>query len=155
MVGAELQPIALREARRFIADHHRHSVPPRGWLFGVALVEAEQLIAVGVAGRPTGRGLQDGRTIEVTRVCSLGSPNACSRVYGALCRAAAALGYQRAISYTLASEAGTSLRAAGFRQVAELDARTTWTSEGRPRYDGDLWGTSSVGLARVRWQRDL
>jgi hypothetical protein len=148
-------PVSLREARAFVAAHHRHNEPPRGWLFGAGLEVGGELVAVGIVGRPNGRGLQDGRTVEVTRVCTLGTRNASSRLYGALCRAAAALGYRRAVTYTLASEPGTSLLAAGFRRVAELDPRGSWASDGRPRYDADLWGRSSLNVARVRWERAL
>jgi hypothetical protein len=79
-VHSELRPISLREARAFVAEHHRHNVPPRGWLYGVALEAGGQVVAVGIAGRPVSRALQDGRTLEVLRCCTLGTPNAASRV---------------------------------------------------------------------------
>lgn len=148
-------PIELRAARAFVGAHHRHNEPPRGWRFGAALEDAGEVVGVAIAGRPTGRGLDDGRTIEVTRVCTLGAPNASSRLYGAICRAAAALGYRRAVTYTLASEPGTSLLAAGFTRVADLEPRDSWASSGRPRYDADLWGATSLNVARVRWERAL
>ena len=31
-------PVTLRQAQKFIEDHHRHNKPPRGWKFGVGLV---------------------------------------------------------------------------------------------------------------------
>jgi hypothetical protein len=62
------------------------------------------------------RGSDDGLTIELIRLTTEGDRNACSRLYGAACRAAAAMGYRRAITYTLAEEPGTSLRASGFHQ---------------------------------------
>ena len=118
--------------------------------------------AVGIAGRPLARALQDGLTIEVIRVCIAPdarlevSDNAASRLYGALCRAAAALGYKRAVSYTLVSEPGTSLRAAGFRCEAQLTERTTWASVGRGRYVATIWGDAVLpSEARQRWARDL
>jgi hypothetical protein len=158
----ELGPITLREARAFIAQHHRHNVPPRGWLFGAALRLDDEVVAVGVAGRPLARPLQDGHTIEVLRVCIAPHPhlytehNAASRLYGALCRAATALGYWRAVSYTLASERGTSLRAAGFTSEGVLEIRTTWASADRPRYDANLWGEATLpSEQRVRWVRQL
>ena len=59
--------------------------------------------------------LQDGVTCEVTRVAVLeGEHNACSFAYGALRRAARALGYTRVVTYTMLDEPGSSLRAAGF-----------------------------------------
>ena len=152
-------PISLNIARQFVAAHHRHSIPPQGWLFGVGLELGGDLIAVATAGRPMGRGLQDGKTVEVTRVTAADDLdpriNAASRLYGAICRAAAALGYERAITYTLATEPGTSLRAAGFRLAAALEPRESWASDNRPRYDADLWGRTALNVARNRWERSL
>lgn len=151
-----LTPITLRAARRFVAEHHRHSRPPHGWLFGVALEQDGDVIAVGIAGRPSARELQDGRTLEVTRVCTLGTPNACSRLYGALCRAGAALGYDLAVTYKLAREPGSSLAAAGFVRVAVLPARSEGWANGRPRYSADLFGDAIVDAEdRERWERAL
>ena len=54
--------------------------------------------------------------IEIVRVAVLeGERNACSFAYGALRKAAIALGYTRVVTYTMLDEAGASLRAAGFR----------------------------------------
>ena len=157
----ELVPIALRDARRFIAEHHRHNAAPRGWLFGVSLVRDGELRAVGVAGRPTARALQDGLTVEITRVCTVGDRNAASRLYGALCRAAAALGYRRAVTYTLASEAGSSLLAAGFAADAGVPGRAhkheTGIAAGPRALDLlQLFDDAKMPLEdKVRWSRTL
>ena len=115
----EIRPITRNAARAWIAGVHRHlRRPVTGWLFGVELVDRDtgDRVGVAMAGRPAARMLQDGRTIEITRVAVLeGHPNACSRAYGALRQAAVALGYQRIITYTRADETGHSPRAAGFR----------------------------------------
>lgn len=152
-----LTPIPLRKARAFVAAHHRHNGPPRGWLFGCALTdEAGEVVAVAMAGRPLARAYDDGRTIEVLRVCTLEQRNAASRLYGAVCRAAQALGYRRAITYTLATEGGASLRAAGFTLTEVLGPRTSWASRGRGRYDQNLWGDRVLPDApRNRWERTL
>lgn len=156
-MSAELRPISLREARRFIATHHRHSGPPQGWLFGVGWYVCDQLVGVGVAGRPLARGLQDGRTVEITRICLSEAGHTASRLYGALCRAAKGLGYVRAVTYTLASESGTSVKAAGFRVVATLEARAEWTpAEGVNRTQRDIFGDERrPAEAKVRWERSL
>lgn len=154
-----LSPITLREARRFIATHHRHNVAPRGWLFGVQYVFDGHTGGVGIASRPVARALDDGTTMEITRLCLVeGAPkNAASQLYGALCRAAQALGYRRAITYTLASEAATSVRAAGFVLDAELEARNAWTpQEGVNRRQQDLFGDERrPAEAKHRWVRHL
>jgi len=75
-------------------------------------------------------------------------------LYGAVCRAATALGYDEAITYTLASEDGASLRAAGFTAEAELPARGY--GGGRARYDSNLLGEAiRPEEAKVRWRRYL
>lgn len=152
----ELVPLSQREARAFVAAHHRHNGPDRGDIFRVGLEIDEALVAVGSAGRPKAAGLQDGRTIEITRVCTLGHENACSRLYGALCRAAAALGYDRVVTYTLASESGSSLRAAGFVRGARLPARDWAAESGRARYAANLFGERvSPAEDKFCWTRML
>jgi len=156
-----LRPVTLLEARQFVAAHHRHNGPPRGWVWGVGLEQGGELVAVAMAGRPLARLLDDGRTLEILRVCTLGTPNAASRLYGALCRAGQALGYSSAITYTLLSEPGSSLRASGF--VAEYTgpdrsgwAAGNWSQPGRERYDATLWGKPTLPAERrVRWRRAL
>lgn len=150
----KLRPITLTEARRFVGDHHRHNLPPRGWLFGVGVEEGGELVGVGVASRPVARGLQDGRTVEVTRTCTDGTRNANSMLYGALCRAAFALGYERVITYTLAEESGASLRAAGLLVDAELKERPAWVRTDGGRYQDDLFGNARRPPGpKLRWHR--
>jgi hypothetical protein len=82
-----LQPITLGEANAFVAEHHRHSRPVLSWKFGVAINDGARIVGVGIAGRPVARFLDDGWTLEVTRVCTDGARNACSMLYAALARA--------------------------------------------------------------------
>jgi hypothetical protein len=147
------RPITLREARRFVGEHHRHNLPDRGWLCGVGIEDdGGGLLAVGVLGRPKGRGAQDGHTAEITRVCTIGTKNAASMIYGALCRAAEALGYDRVITYTLADEDGASLKAAGFVVDAELAERPSWQYTGQTRHQVDLFGNDRRPPGpKVRW----
>jgi len=44
------------------------------------------------------------------------------------------MGYKRLITYTLASESGTSVKAAGWRVVGEAGGGS-WNRDGRPRID--------------------
>ena len=71
-------------------------------------------IGCAVCGRPVSRYLDDGLTCEINRVCTDGTRNACSMLYGACCRAAKAMGYRQIITYTLKSEPGTSFKASNF-----------------------------------------
>lgn len=118
--------VSLREARAFVAAHHRHNEPPRGHKFSIGFAVDNELRGVVIASRPVARGLDDGRTVELIRVTTLGDRNACSRLYGAACRAAAAMGYLRAVTYTLDTEDGASVKAAGFTRDGET-AGGDWT----------------------------
>ena len=91
-------------------------------------------MGVAIVGRPVSRRLDDGWTLEVNRLCTTGERNACSMLYGAAWRAARAMGYKRLITYTLISEKGTSLRAAGWKCVGEAGG-LRWTGKRRPEVD--------------------
>jgi hypothetical protein len=112
-----LQPIGFRDACAFIRRVHRHHLPPRGWKLAVAVSNGTEIVGVGIAGRPLARHLDDGWTLEVTRVATDSTKNTASMLYGALWRAARALGYRRMVTYTLIEEPGTSLRASGWREL--------------------------------------
>jgi hypothetical protein len=142
-----LVPVSQRDAKAFCAMWHRHHAPPRGMKFAVGAAAGGVLAAIAIAGRPVARSFDDGQTLEVTRVASDGTANACSMLYGACARAAFALGYTRLITYTQAGEPGTSLKAAGWRVVAERKPRPGWNMPSRPREPN---GTE--GIARTLWE---
>ncbi|MFH7191491.1 XF1762 family protein, partial [Klebsiella pneumoniae] len=83
-------------------------------------------------GRPVARGCDDGRTLEVTRLCTDGTRNACSFLYGRAAKAAFALGFSRIGTYIRADEPGASLYAANWRLVGETKGRS-WDCASRPR----------------------
>ena len=138
-----------------MGEHHRHSHPPTGGRFAVAVERDGKVVAVGIAGQPVARLLDDGATIEVTRCCTDGTQNAASMIYGALCRAAKALGYKRAVTYTLEAEIGSSLRASNWHRDGETRAQG-WDRPSRSRPAVDLFGGPRVPLGpKIRWIRDL
>jgi hypothetical protein len=142
-----LRPIILRDAQAFITGNHRHNRPPRGWKFGTSVWKAGVLVGVATAGRPVARLLDNGVTVEVNRTCTDGTRNANSMLYGAIWRAAKALGYLRCITYTQGDEDGASLRAVGFMRVAEIEAAPGWDRPGRQRAE-----IGSGGVKRQRWE---
>lgn len=146
MPALTVTPIELRDANDFVSRIHRHHKPVVGHRFSIGLRdESGALRAVAIVGRPVARRLQDGRTVEVTRMCSDGAQNACSMLYRAAWRAAREMGYKRLVTYTLASEPGTSLRAAGFVATAETPGRS-WSVPSRPREDKHPLGV------KIRWE---
>ena len=58
-VRPHVVPITLKQAREFVAAHHRHNKPPVGWKFGIGLQLGEKLIGVATAGRPVARHYDD------------------------------------------------------------------------------------------------
>ena len=110
----ELTPITLRQANEYVQRYHRHHKPSRGHKFSIGLTDGNSLVGVCICGRPVSRRLDDGKTLEVNRLCTDGTFNACSKLYSAACRAAKAMGYTRVVTYILESEPGTSLKASGF-----------------------------------------
>lgn len=144
-----LCPVSLREANAFVERHHRHSKPTRGHKFSVGAATGDELVGVAIAGRPVARYRDDGETVEVLRVCvTLDAPrNTCSLLYGACWRAARAMGYSRAITYTLKSETGASVKASGFKVIGEVKPQT-WSrpNAGRPR-------DASDPQERLCWER--
>jgi hypothetical protein len=158
-MSLRLRPTTITEAKAFVAKLHRHNEPPVSGLFAVGastLGQRDQLVAVVIGARPNGRGLDDGWTCELTRLCSDGTYNACSLLYAAGARVAMAMGYQSAITYTLASEPGTSLLAAGWEREEELPPRKKWDTPARRRYQHDLFGNERrPPEAKVRWRKWL
>lgn len=131
--------IELAEANAFVSAHHRHHKPVVGHLFSLGAVAtdwalADRIVGVVIVGRPVSRLRDDGETAEVTRLCTDGTKNACSFLYGAAARATFALGFRRIGTYILASEPGVSLTAAGWRLIGETPGRS-WSVPSRPRVD--------------------
>jgi hypothetical protein len=133
-LSLSIQPIKWDEACRFITDHHSHHKPPQGWLWGIAVNDGEKVVGVAMVGRPVARRLDNGWTVEVTRLCTDGTKNAASKLYAACRRASNALGYRRLITYTLATESGCCLKAAGWKPIC-LAGGGSWDVPSRPRVD--------------------
>ncbi|MGE3278083.1 MAG: XF1762 family protein [Vicinamibacterales bacterium] len=137
----EIVPCERDEANAFVEQVHRHHGPVVGHKFALAAVAdwpemptGGVIVGVAIVGRPVARHLDDGWTLEVTRLATDGTANAASALYGACRRAAFALGYRRLITYTLATEPGASLRGAGWKVVGEVRGRS-WSCQSRPRVD--------------------
>ena len=146
-------PVSVPRAHDFVAQHHRHSKPLPRWQslaqdwFAIGAWDGEALRGVAIVARPSGRHVDDGETAEVSRLCTDGTRNACSLLYGACARAARAMGYARIVTYILADgETGASLRASGWLCAVErTDPR------GGRRHRDYPWGRDPLG-SKQRWQ---
>ena len=144
-------PLTLADANAFVTQHHRHNKKVQGHRFSIGVVFDSFLFGVAIVGRPVARKLDDGITAEVTRLCVLedAPKNCCSYLYRASWKAWSAMGGQRLITYTLDVESGSSLKGAGFKQVAVSPA---WK-------EGKGWTTRSNRVwqpvhkhGKIRWE---
>lgn len=126
--------VSLDEACAFVSQHHRHHTPPAGHLFSIGAFEGARLCGVAIVGRPVARMRDNGLTAEITRLCTDGTRNAASFLLGRSARAAFALGFEKIGTYTLASEGGASLRAAGWRLIGTAGGGS-WSRPTRERTD--------------------
>lgn len=146
--------ITRKEANDFVANNHRHHKPCTGDKFRVAVCRngCSEILGIAQVGRPVARCLDDGKTVEVLRLAvsekAVNTKNACSFLYARCCEAAKALGYERIVTYTLASESGTSCRAAGFHLDGKVRGRE-WSCKSRPR------STTSPTCDKIRWVKYL
>ena len=144
-----LVPVSLKDANAFVAAHHRHHKPVTGHKFSIGCEAEGRLVGVAIVGRPVSRYLDNGFTLEVTRLCTTGEKNACSMLYAAAARAAKSIGYSRIITYTLDSECGASLTASGC--VCEGPAGgLEWTGRRKPKDSGQY-----PRQMKTRWVKNL
>ena len=141
-------PISLKTANEYVTAYHRHHKAVRGCKFCIALTNKNnEIVGVAICGRPVSRYLDDGKTLEINRLCTDGYRNACSRLYGACARIAKEMGYRKIITYILESENGASLKASNF--VCEGTAGgKIWTGK-RHR------GNGVPQEMKTRWVKEL
>ena len=127
-------PISLKQANEFVEKYHRHHSPVVGHKFSIgALDNKDNMVGVAIVGRPVSRYLDDGKTLEVTRLCTDGTYNACSFLYSRCAKIAKDMGYEKIITYILESENGASLRASGWTLEKENAGGGSWNVPSRPR----------------------
>ena len=143
----DLVPVTLAEANAFVEQKHRHHGKTAGHKFSVAVADTEtkEIVSVAIVGRPVSRFLDDGWTLEVNRLCTDGTKNACSMLYAAAWRAARAMGYKKLVTYILDSENGTSLKAAGWKCIGQAGG-LRWTGKRRPQVD------LCPAQMKIRWE---
>lgn len=147
-----LTPVTFAEAKAFVEEHHRHNVGPQGHKYSIGLSDENGiLIGVVIVGRPIARHNDDGTTLEVTRNCVLeGHPSACSMLYSAAWRVARNLGYQKLITYTLVTEPGTSLKAAGWKVIGQTqESKNGWSVPSRPRKMPERYPTGQKNIWEI------
>lgn len=150
MANLSATPLTIAQANVFVAAHHRHNRPVTGARFCIGALCDGDLVGVAIVGRPISR-KYDYRTIgEVTRVTVRDNAprNTNSFLYACCWRAWRAMGGQRLITYTLASESGASLRGAGWKTIGEVKCiATPWIGPDRQREFQPVYGQ-----LKLRWE---
>lgn len=124
-------PVELKDANAFIEANHRHHKRVQGHRFSLGCIDTEGILrGVAVVGRPVARYVNHKEVLEVTRLCTDGTVNACSCLYGASARAGKALGYKSIQTYILDEESGISLLASGWINVG-IFGGGEWKCRGR------------------------
>ncbi len=143
-------PCTLAQANAYVAQHHRHHQSVTASRFALAVADNRGKVrGVAIVGLPVARAYcppQECWTAEVRRVATDGCKNACSMLYAAAWRASRNIGYKKLITYTLTTESGASLRAAGWHKVAQCKARS-WDTPSRRREP-----TPAGTVSKWRWE---
>lgn len=141
-------PIELKQANAFVDKLHRHHDSVHRDKFRIACEADGKLVGVVQLARPVSRMLDDGKTIEVVRMCTNGTPNVCSFLYSRAARIAREMGYEKIITYIMDTEVGTSLKACGWHKEADTRGHS-WNCPSRPR------STAAPTCNKQRWAKNL
>lgn len=141
-------PLELSQANNFVDKLHRHHDSVHRDKFRVGCEVDGKLVGVIQLARPVSRILDNGRIIEVVRLCTDGTPNVCSFLYSRAARIAREMGYSKIITYILDTENGMSLKASGWHKEADTKGQD-WSRPSRPR------STTAPTCNKQRWAKDL
>ena len=130
----EIKPCELKDANAFIEKLHRHHKRVQGHRFSLGAWKNEKLVGVVCVGRPVARLTDASRVLEVTRLCTDGTRNACSALYSAAARVGREMGFEKIQTFILESETGVSLKASGWKREGETSGGT-WSRQSRMRFD--------------------
>lgn len=133
MSQLRIRPCTFALACAFVTIKHRHHLKPQGHKFSVCCVFEGKTVGVAMVGRPVARNLDNGLTVEVTRLCTDGTKNACSKMYSACRRIAFEMGYDKIVTYILESETGHSLLVSGWDCEGEAGGGAWRHKGGVPR----------------------
>ena len=147
-MNMEAVPLELKEANEYVAILHRHHDPVYRDKFRVGALLNGKLVGVVQVGRPVSRMLDDGRTVEVVRLCTDGTKDVCSFLYARAARIAKELGYKKIITYILENESGVSLKASGWKKEADTSGGH-WSRPSRTR------STTAPTCPKQRWGKEL
>lgn len=144
----EATPLELSVAKEFVSTLHRHHDPVHRDKFRIGASHNGRLVGVVQVGRPVSRMLDDGKTVEVVRLCTDGTKDVCSFLYSKAARIAKEMGYEKIITYILCTESGTSLKACGWIEDGTTSGGC-WSRPSRKR------STTAPTVPKKRWVKYL
>lgn len=145
-------PLDLSEANAAVDAWHRHHQPCQGHRFSLGVVDDDGVLhGACIVGRPVARLAGEPRKVlEVTRLVTDGTYNACSMLYSAAARAGKELGFERIQTYILADEeTGTSIKASGWLCDGIAGGRQWKHTDGKERRTDQPTGK------KTRWVKQL
>ena len=150
MTRLVIKPLELKQANEFVLLHHRHHKPVVGHRFSIGCIGEDGVLhGACIVGRPVARLIDHTEVLEVTRLVTDGTRNACSILYGAAARAGKAMGYRKIQTYILEDELGTSLLASGWACMG-------WSPGGQWKHtDGKPRRTDQPTCRKGRWEKVL
>lgn len=113
-MALEIKPLTLKQANQFVNDFHRHHKPCTGHRFSIGVYEGDKMVGAAICGRPVARKSPQYEWVEVSRLVTDGTKNACSCLYSACARIAREMGFERIQTFILEEESGISLKASGW-----------------------------------------
>ena len=147
----KIVPLELSEANALVKRWHRHHQPVIGHRFSIGAYDIAvfQLVGAAIIGRPVARRVDWRTTVEITRLVTDGTKNACSILYAAAARIAREMGYEKIQTYILDSESGVSLRAAAYQlEAISAGGGNGWHSRPGRRDDQPI-------NIKQRWSKQL
>lgn len=150
-------PMPLKSAKKYVAAIHRHHKPPCGHKFSIGCEVDGKLVGVAMCSRPANPQIAaKGNVLEVSRVATDGTKNACSNLYSACARAAQAMGYDKIQTYILVTEPGITLEASGWYLDKALCGDKRGTRFGKNRKDNiQRQEAGHEAIRKRRWAKDL
>tara|TARA_A100000172_G_scaffold20865_1_gene11883 strand:- start:40 stop:495 length:456 start_codon:yes stop_codon:yes gene_type:complete len=150
----KIKPYTLRKSNEYVKTHHRHSKTVVGCKFCIAAVDDDDnILGVAIVGRPVARKLDDGYVGEIVRTCTEGGKNVNSFLYGACARIWKEMGGSKILTYTLETESGISLKAAGYKHQGTTQSFSPgkgWTTRKNRE-----WQSKVHSLQKYRWEKIL
>ena len=121
-MNVQLKPIPLRVANDFLDQHGAELGAVRGCKFSIGAYVGPVLVGVVVVERPKARHLDDGWTLELSRLNTCHGRDVASTLVSAATRAAFAMGTRYVLAYAAPTDGGEPYQAAGWVRM-EADGK--------------------------------